>query len=84
MKDRTNRNTLFFVSWPQSLFLIIATIPSLKVLAEAQKELLNYGNLGISVMGMLNYKNVVKICQCASSHKRNNYVGRRNINLDHF
>lgn len=45
------------------LVLIIATISSLKVLAEAQKELLNYGNLGISVMGMLNYKNVVKICQ---------------------
>jgi len=42
-------------------------------LAEAQKELLNYGNLGISVMGMLNNKSVVKITQRASS-----------INLDYF
>ena len=34
------------------LFLCDLTFLS-KVLAQAQKELVNYGNLGISVMGML-------------------------------
>ena len=48
-------NCFFFNVGYILLFLLLVLFHLLQVLAEAQKELLNYGNLGISVMGMLNY-----------------------------
>ena len=57
--DTYARETKYFVSEKvvnivfeiTSFSVLILTFP-LKVLAEAQKELVNYGGLGISVMGM--------------------------------
>ena len=64
---------LVFVSAGYILLFLLLPLLSLKVLAEAQKELLNYGNLGISVMGMLNYKSVVML-RLLGLHRRTNVV----------
>lgn len=68
-----SESILVFVSVGYILLLLLLPFLSLKVLAEAQKELLNYGNLGISVMGMLSYKSVVML-RLLGLHRRTNVV----------
>lgn len=73
LKMVQSESILVFVSVGYILLLLLLPFLSLKVLAEAQKELLNYGNLGISVMGMLSYKSVVML-RLLGLHRRTNVV----------
>lgn len=73
LKMVQRESILLFVSAGYILLFLLLPLLSLKVLAEAQKELLNYGNLGISVMGMLNYKSVVML-RLLGLHRLTNMV----------